>query len=119
MPRLGDSKKLPDDFSVAQFQGSIESGIYDQGVWIESQGMVNTGYQVRGANRCSGWQGTGLIRGTHHVSSLHTAASKYDRPALSPVIATATRVDLGSASKFSHANDKRVIQQATVVEVIQ
>src|SRR5690606_14088457 len=52
------------------------------------------------------------------ASALHAATGKVAGPALRPMIATARRVDLGSAAELGEIADEGVLEHAALVQIL-
>src|SRR5438876_4477603 len=84
---------------------------------IEAKTMINRGYNLRRLDRALDRISANIIAPAHDASAFDPAASEVDGPALRPMIASASGIDFGRASKLGEIAYQRVVEHAAISEV--
>src|SRR5271157_3689595 len=81
------------------------------GLDVDPHGLGHSRDQIHDADRSVRDVHAVLVSRTHGLPPFDAAAANRDRPTARPVIAAGVLVDLGGASKLSHPDDQRAIEQ--------
>src|SRR5258705_3351236 len=80
--------------------------------------MINRGHDFRRLHRTLDRVRANIIALPNDSAALDSAPGEINRPALWPMIAAASRVDLGGASELSEIANQRLVQHPALRQVL-
>ena len=85
---------------------------------VESETVEDRGHDVAGPDWSLRWKATDRVAGTHNPAPLHATSGEGAGEALGPVVTSARRIHSGGAAEFREPCHERVVEHATLAEIL-
>ena len=85
----------------------------------DAEELEDRGGKIGGADRAIGWHPAAVVARADHATARHASAGQGHREDAPPVIAATGGIDRRRATEFPHHHDERLVEEATVLEIVE